>query len=320
MTRYALRRTGATLISLFFASILIFLAGRALPGDPAVSMAGAEATDPAQLDAIRIRYGLDQPIWVQYQRWIGQAVQGELGQSLRTGLPVRDLILSRIPVTLQLSGLALLVSVAIGITAGIVSAVKRRKAPDYIANVAGLAGLSVPNFWLGMMLTFYVGLGLGWLPVSGYTPFDADPVDNLRRMVLPVITLGTGMAAVLMRQMRASMLDSLGSDYVRTARAKGLSERAVIASHALRNSLITVTTVIGLQLATLLTGAVIVEQIFLIPGFGKLLLDALFQRDYPVLQGVVLFSSMIYLVVNLLVDLCYSMLNPRIRVAAEPSS
>lgn len=319
MTRYILRRTAQAALALFFATILIFLAARALPGDPAIALAGAEATDPAQLDAIRARYGLDQPIPVQYARWMGQAVQGNFGSSIRTGLPVTDLIVSRIPVTIQLSALALAMSVLIGVPAGIVSAIRRGKAADYAANVIGLAGLSVPNFWLGMMLISLFSLTLEWLPPSGFTSFASDPADNLRRMVLPVITLGTGMAAIVMRQTRSSMLESLGADYVRTARAKGLSEGAVIASHALRNSLLTVTTVIGLQLAALLTGAVVTEQIFLIPGFGKLLLDSVFQRDYPVLQAVVVFAAIAYLLVNLIVDILYSVLNPRIRVSGRSS-
>jgi peptide/nickel transport system permease protein len=313
--RYLLRRTGQTLVALFLATVVVFLGARALPGDPAIALAGEDASDPVRLERIRVRYGLDQPIPVQYVRWISLATQGDFGRSIRTGLPVSRLMTSRIPITLQLTGLSLLVAIVIGMPAGVVSAVQRGKVADYTANAIGLTGLSIPNFWLGMMLILLFAVNLGWLPASGYIPFSADPGENLRRMLLPAITLGTAIAAVVMRQMRSSMLESLGADYVRTARAKGLPERTVVGSHALRNSLITVTTVIGLQLGHLLSGAVVTEQIFVIPGFGKLLVDSVFQRDYPVLQGVVVVAAVAYLLANWLVDVLYSLLNPRIRVS-----
>lgn len=319
MRRYLLRRTGQTLIALFLATVVVFLGARALPGDPAIAFAGEDAHNPERLEQIRIRYGLDQPLPVQYGRWISQAAQGDFGRSLRSGLPVGELIVTRIPVTLQLAGMSMVVALAIGIPAGVVSAVRRGKAADYAANAFGLAGLSIPNFWLGMMLIVVFAVNLGWLPASGYTPFADDPVDNVLRMLMPSITLGTAMAAVVMRQMRSSMLESLGADYVRTARAKGLPERTVVGSHALRNSLITVTTVVGLQLAHLLSGAVITEQIFIIPGFGKMLVDSVFERDYPVLQGVVVVAAVAYLLANWLVDILYSVLNPRIRVSGRAS-
>ncbi|MBA2318345.1 MAG: ABC transporter permease [Euzebyales bacterium] len=315
MTRYLLRRTLHALIALFLATVMVFIGIRALPGDPAIALAGEEALNPEMIEAIRQRYGLDQPPPVQYWRWIGQAVQGDFGRSIRTGLPVSALIVSRIPITIQLTMLSLLVAVTIGMPAGVISAVRRGKPADYLANGFGLAGLSIPNFVLGMALIITLTVDRNWFPSSGYTSFAVDPVDNLMRMVLPAITLGTSMSAIIMRQMRSSMLDALTADYVRTARSKGLSEWSVIGSHALRNSLITVTTVIGLQLAGLLSGAVITEQIFLIPGFGKLLLDSVFQRDYPVLQGVVVIAAVAYVSINLLVDITYSLLNPRIRVS-----
>ena len=319
MTRYLVRRTVHALIALFLATVIVFIGVRLLPGDPAIALAGEDGANPDTIEAVRERYGLNDPMPVQYWRWIQHAVQGDFGRSIRTGVPVGDLIFSRIPITVQLTTMSLAVAMVIGIPAGIISAVRRGKLTDYAANMFGLAGLSIPNFWLGMMLIVAFAVNRDWFPASGYTSFAVDPVDNVMRMVLPAITLGTSMAAIIMRQMRSSMLDSLTADYVRTARAKGLSERAVIGSHALRNSLITVTTVIGLQLAALLSGAVITEQIFVIPGFGRLMLQAVFQRDYPVLQGVVVIAAVAYIVINFLVDILYSVLNPRIRVTGSGS-
>jgi peptide/nickel transport system permease protein len=200
-----------------------------------------------------------------------------------------------------------------------VAAVRRGKVSDYVANAVALVGLSVPHFWLGLLLIILFAVKLGWLPSGGYVPFGEDPVDNLRHMLLPALVLGTGLAAVVMRQMRSSMIDSLGADYIRTARAKGLSERAVVGKHAFRNSLITVTTVIGLQLGALISGAVITETIFQIAGFGRLTIDAVNQRDYALIQGVVLVAAAGYVLVNLTVDILYSFLNPRIRVSGRPT-
>jgi peptide/nickel transport system permease protein len=241
-------------------------------------------------------------------------VRGDLGTDQRE-LSVGRTIVQRLPITLELAGLAILIGSAIGIVAGVLAAVRRGKATDYVATTVALVGLSVPHFWLGILMIIYFAVRLHWLPAGGYVAFSTNPVQNLEHMLMPAIVLGTGLSAVLMRQMRSSMLNALGADYVRTARAKGLSEWSVIAKHALRNSLITVTTVIGLQLGALISGAVITEQIFVIPGFGRLTIDAVNQRDYTLLQGVVLVAAAGYVVVNLLVDVVYSLLNPRIRVA-----
>lgn len=316
MLGFALRRLGASLLALLLASMLVFGAIRALPGDPALALAGEER-DPQSLAEVREKYGLDQPVPVQYWRWASLAARGDFGTSVRTGLEVRELITSRLPITIELALYSMLVAVLIGIPTGVLAAVRRGKPADYVGNAFGLIGLSVPNFWLGLMLILVFAVQLGWLPASGYVPFARDPLGNLERMLLPAIVLGTGLAAVLMRQMRSSMLETLDADYVRTARAKGLSERAVIGVHALRNSLITVVTIVGLQLGALLSGAVVTEQIFVIPGFGKLIVDGVFTRDFPVVQGVVLVSAAGYIVVNLAVDLVYSLLNPRIRVAGR---
>jgi peptide/nickel transport system permease protein len=316
MRGFIVRRIGASLLVLLVASVLIFLGVRALPGDPALALAG-EDRSPQALEEIRAKYGLDDPVPVQYARWLGQVVQGDLGTSVRTGLDVRETIVERLPVTLELAALSILVALVIGIAAGVIAAVRRGSLADYGGSLAALLGLSIPNFWLGLVLILVFAVALGVLPASGYVPFLEDPLDNLRRMVMPAIVLGTGLAAVIMRQTRASMLESLGSDYIRTARAKGLRERSVVGSHALRNSLITVVTLVGLQLGALISGAVVTEQVFVLPGFGKLTVDSVFQRDYPLIQGVVLVAAFGYVVVNLLVDILYSLIDPRIRVSGS---
>jgi peptide/nickel transport system permease protein len=312
MGAFILRKVGAALIVVFLASVLVFAGVRAIPGDPALAFA-AEDRDPQVLAEIRAKYGLDDPLPVQYVRWIGLAVQGDLGTDTR-GLPVAETIVTRLPLTLELAGLAILIGAAIGIPAGVIAAVRRGKASDYAATTVALFGLSVPHFWLGLLLIIVFAVNLDWLPAGGYVPFREDPLGNLEHMLMPAVVLGTGLSAVLMRQMRSAMLTSLAADYVRTARAKGLSEWSVVGRHALRNSLITITTVLGLQLGALISGAVVTEQIFGIAGFGRLTVDSIAQRDYALLQGVVLVAAAGYVVVNLLVDLTYSLINPRIRV------
>jgi peptide/nickel transport system permease protein len=310
---FLLRKLGAALVVLFLASVVVFLGIRALPGDPATAL-GAENRDPAVMAAIRHHYGLDKPIPVQYAKWLGLALRGDLGSDQRE-LSVSHTIVQRLPITLELAFLSILVGALIGLPAGIVAAVRRGRPEDYGATAAALVGLSVPHFWLGLMMISYFAVHLHWLPASGYVSFSHHPLENLRHLLMPALVLGTGLSAVLMRQMRSSMLNSLSADYVRTARAKGLSEWTVVLKHALRNSLITVTTIIGLQLGALISGVVVTESIFVIPGFGRLTLDAINQRDYTLLQGVVLVAASGYVVVNLAVDLVYSLLNPRIRVA-----
>jgi peptide/nickel transport system permease protein len=313
MSGFLLRKVGAALIVLFLSSVLVFVGVRAIPGDPAIAL-GAENRDPAVLAAVRHKYGLDEPLPVQYLNWVSLAVRGDLGRDQRE-LSVSETIVQRLPITLELAGLAILIGSGIGITAGVFAAVRRGKPSDYAATTTALVGLSIPHFWLGILMIIYFAVQLNWLPAGGYVPFSENPIQNLEHMIMPAIVLGTGLSAVLMRQMRSSMLGALGADYVRTARAKGLSEFSVVGKHALRNSLITVTTVIGLQLGALISGAVITEQIFVIPGFGRLTIDAVNQRDYTLLQGVVLVAAAGYVVINLLVDVVYSLLNPRIRVA-----
>ncbi|MBO0914649.1 ABC transporter permease [Streptomyces laculatispora] len=313
MTKYLLTRLRQSLITLFLVSIVVFAGIRALPGDPALALAGEERS-PEALTAIREAYGLNDNIVVQYGRFIGHALTGDLGTSSRTGLPVADAIGQALPVTLELAALSLLLAVVLGIGAGVIAAVRRGKPEEWIANVIALIGLSIPTFWLGIVLVLGFAIAVPVFAASGYVPFGTDPVDNLRRMVLPAIVLGSGLAAVVMRQTRAAMLDSLSADYVRTARAKGLSKRSVVGGHALRNSLVTVVTVLGLQLGHLISGAVVTEQIFVLPGFGKLTIDAVFTRDYATLQAVVLCTSAAYILINLLVDVVYSVIDPRIRL------
>jgi peptide/nickel transport system permease protein len=312
MGGFLLRKVGAALIVLVLASMLVFIGVRAIPGDPAIAL-GAENRDPAVLAEIRHKYLLDRPLPVQYGHWVWLALQGDLGVDQRQ-LSVSHTIITRLPITLEIALLSLVVSVLVGIPAGVIAAVRRGKPEDYLVTTGALIGLSVPHFWLGLLFIIWFAVDLHWLPASGYVSIH-HPLANLEHLVMPAIVLGTGFAAVLMRQMRSSMLTSLGADYVRTARAKGLSEWSVVGRHAFRNSLITITTLLGLQLGALISGVVITETIFGIAGFGRLTIDAVNQRDYALIQGVVLVTAAGYVLVNLLVDVVYSLLNPRIRVS-----
>ena len=311
MLRFALNRALTAVPTLLIVTLMVFGIQRSLPGDPATILAG-EQQDPQVIAYLRERYRLDDPIPVQYLAWLGQVARGDLGTSLRTNQPVAQLILEKLPVTVELALLSLLVAVVIAIPAGVIAAVRKGGAADVGATVFALSGLSVPNFWLGIMLILFFSVQLKWLPASGYVPFFEDPVENLRRMVMPAFVLGTGLAAVLMRQMRSAMLEVLKQDFVRTARAKGVRGWSVIVRHAMRNALLPVVTVLGLQLGALLSGAVLTEQVFTIPGFGKLVVDAVFNRDYAVVQGVVLFTATAYIGINLVVDVLYALLNPKI--------
>lgn len=314
MAMFVLRRAGSAVVVFLLASVLVFLGIRALPGDPARVLAGQEA-GPGVIAAIRHQYGLDQPLPVQYIDYLGRLLHGDLGRSTQDGLPVSQILLQRLPITIELSLLAIAVAIGVGVTTGVVAAARRGRTADYFATAFGLVGLSVPHFWLSLLAILLFAVKLHWLPASGFVALSDDPVENLRRMVMPAVVLGTGFAAVLMRQTRAAMLGSLSADYTRTARAKGIAEWRVIGVHALRNSLTTVVTILGLQLGELISGAVITESIFVIPGFGKLTVDSVLQRNYPVIQSVVLVTVMGYIVVNLCVDILYAVFNPRIRVA-----
>jgi peptide/nickel transport system permease protein len=308
---FVAQRALTAIPTLLIVTVMVFGIQRSLPGDPAVILAGEER-DPQVIAFIRAKYRLDEPIPVQYVAWLGQLARGDLGVSMRTGEPVSSLILTKLPVTVQLAVLSILVAVAVAIPAGAIAATRKNTGWDVAGTVVALSGLSIPNFWLGIMLILLVSVQLGWLPASGFVPFLEDPIENLRRMIMPAFVLGTGLAAVLMRQMRSSMLEVLSQDFVRTATAKGASGWTTVVRHAMRNALIPVVTILGLQLGTLLSGAVLTEQVFTIPGFGKLIVDAVFNRDYAVVQGVVLFTATSYIAINLAVDVLYAVLDPRI--------
>lgn len=316
MRRYLLTRAWQSLLTLFLATVVVFLGVRALPGDPALALAG-EDRSPAVLAAIRQQYGLDQSLARQFWDFVVRALHGDLGTSVRTGASVSSMLQTALPVTLELAALALLLATIFGIGAGVLAAVRRGRPAEWVANALALVGLSVPHFWLGLVAILYLSVATGLFPASGFVPLLDNPVDNLHHIILPALILGTALAAVIMRQTRSAMLDSLSMDYVRTAKAKGLGPRAVIGRHALRNSLIVVVTIVGLQLGELISGAVVTEQIFGLPGLGKMTIDAVFQRDYPVIQGVVLVTATAYIGINFLVDLLYSVIDPRIRVGTE---
>jgi peptide/nickel transport system permease protein len=273
-----------------------------------------EESDPTTLAEIRSSFGLDQPLPIQYVRYVANALTGDLGRSSRTGLPVAQSIGHALPVTLQLATFAIAIAALIGVGAGIVAAVRRRTFSEWAANSVALLGLSVPNFWFGLMAVLVFAIAYPILPASGFVSLFDDPVQSFRHLLLPAIVLGSALSAVIMRQTRSAMLEALGTDYVRTARAKGLGGAQVVFGHALRNSLIVVVTIVGLQLGALISGAVVTEQIFVLPGFGKLTIDAVFTRDYPMIQGVVLVTATAYIGINLLVDFLYSIIDPRVRV------
>lgn len=312
MFRLISRRLAELLPTILIVSVLIFGLQQLLPGDPATIMAGEER-DPEVIAQIRAQYHLDQPVAVQYFHWIKGVLSGDLGESMRLKQPVSELVVQKLPVTLQLASMAMLIAILIGIPAGVISAVKKDTAWDYAVNIVSLWGISTPNFWLGILLIFLFSVHLGWLPASGYVSPIVDPWMSLKTTIMPAFVLGNSIAGVLMRHTRAAMLQALSSDYVRTARAKGLFESAVIIRHAMRNALTPVITLGALEFGTLLSGAVLTEQIFTIPGFGKLIVDAVFNRDYAVVQGVVLVTSATYILLNLLADIGYILVNPRLR-------
>jgi peptide/nickel transport system permease protein len=310
---FLVRRACISALTLLLISLIVFTGVRMIPGDPARVLAGTDA-DAAGIEEIREKYGLNAPLPLQYLRWLGLAVRGDLGESIRTRTSVAWTVAIKLPITIELTLLSLLVALTIAIPAGVIAAVRRNTVWDVLASGVSLCGVSVPNFWLGIMLILLVSVRFGWLPASGFVPLAEDPVGNLKRMLMPALVLGTGLAAVLMRQTRNAMIEVLSADYVRTARAKGLAQRAVVVRHALRNGLIPVVTILGLQMGALMGGAVVTEQIFVLPGFGRLIVEAVFTRDYPVVQGVVLLTASSYVLINLLVDVSYTVLNPRIRI------
>ncbi len=314
MLNYVGKRLLAMIPVLFLVSLIAFTIIHLTPGDPAMMMLGEEAT-PDTIAALRHDLGLDRPLPVQYITWLGRVLQGDLGRSIRQHQPVLDAIVQRLPVTVELTFFAMLISLCIAIPTGIVSATRRNSAADVGSTIVSLLGVSMPNFFLAMLLIFVFALHLRLLPPIGYTPITRGLAANLRGMILPAITLGTAAAAIVSRLTRSTLLEVLSQDYIRTARAKGLGERAVVYGHALRNALIPVVTIVGLQTGALLGGAVITETIFVLPGVGALVVSSIFQRDFPTVQGAVLFLSLLHMFVNLTVDLLYAYLDPRIRLA-----
>ena len=311
---YVVRRIGLSLVVLFGVSILIFTIVRLLPGDVIDIMIGTEgAMSAGQQRAVREQYGLNDSWPVQYVRWLGGVIQGNLGKSFRTNQEVLPLIAARLPTTVELALLSVALSTAIAIPLGVISALSRNGWTDFSARLLGLVGLSVPNFWLATILILVASFQFRWSPALIYVPPTQDPLANLQQMLLPTISLAVFLTAIVMRMTRSTVLEVLGEDYVRTAYAKGLREKVVIVRHVLRNALIPVVTIIGLQAGTLLGGVVVIEQLFGLPGLGWTLLNAIYQRDYPVVQGTVLFFALVFALINLLVDLTYAQLDPRIR-------
>lgn len=312
MLRFLAGRLAVAIPTLLLVSLLVFSLQKLLPGDPALALAG-EDRSPEVITFLRQKYRFDQPIPVQYWAWLSAFASGDLGVSVRTGLPIGRMVVEKLPVTIELSLLSMLIALALGVPAGVAAALKRGSPIDYLVGTLGLLGLSIPSFWLGIMLILLFSVSLGLLPSGGYTPFVENPWENLRTMLLPSLVLGSASAAIIMRHTRSSMLTVLRQDFVRTARAKGLPDRIVVVRHALRNGLIPVVTLATLQLGQLLSGAVLTEQVFGIPGFGKMIVDGVFSRDYAVVQAVVMCAAVFFLLLSLVADLAYAALNPRIR-------
>jgi peptide/nickel transport system permease protein len=313
---FLIRRLLLTLPILFIVSVVCFSLINLIPGDPATVILGPEASEQAK-EQMREQLGLNKPIVVQYVDWLGGVLHGDLGESLVDGTPVSQLILQRLPVTLELALGTFLVSLTIAVVAGILSASKKGTWVDYVSTGFALGGISIPHFWLGMMFIIIFAVNLGWLPASGYVPFFEDPAANIAVMILPVLATGLRESAELMRMLRSSLLEELGSDYVRTAFSKGLSRRVVVIRHAVRNALIPFVTASGLQIAALLGGLVVTEQVFQLPGVGRLIVESILERDYTVVQGAVLTVTVIVVLINVLVDLLYAVIDPRIALSEE---
>ena len=312
MGRFILGRLLAIVPVLVLVTAGVFFLIHLTPGDPIDAMM-AESADPSVKAALSRQLGLDQPIHVQYLRWMGRVLHGDLGRSIRNNQPVIEDVGRRIRPSVELALLAILIALVVAFPLGILSAARRNTPVDGAGTTFALIGICMPNFLIALLLIFLFGVTLRWLPVSGYTDPLEDPVNGLRSLTLPAITLGLALGAVLTRTLRSSLIEALSEDYVRTARAKGLTERVVLSRHALKNGLIPVATVLGLQLGGLVGGAVITEYVFALPGVGRLVVDAVFARDYPLVQGVVLLIALAYIATNLLVDLVYGLLDPRIR-------
>lgn len=314
MGHFLIRRLAGAFLVLVLVSLLSFALIWLVPGDPAAAFLDASAT-PEQVAKLRSALGLDLSLPQQMLGWYGRVLSGDLGQSILLNRSVTAALIERLPVTLSLAALALAFAVFLGVAAGIIAAVNHNRWPDQAVMTTALLGLSVPDFWLGLVMVLVFAVSLGWLPSGGFTPFMQSPVEWLRGMILPALTLGLVQVGFIARMARASMLDTLGQDYVRTADAKGLAKLHVVLRHALPNAMIPILTVIGIVSGALLGGAVIVEQVFSIPGIGRLIVGAIASRDFPVLQGGLLFLAVVYLAINLVVDILYAVVDPRVRLA-----
>lgn len=308
-----LNRILSSIPVLFIVSVLVFMMLQLLPGDPATVILGQEAT-PEAIEAMRVKLGLDKPLLEQYITWVANVLQGNLGESLVDGTSVNLLIQERLPATLELIIGSFIVAMIIALPAGIISAARPNKLVDHICTFIALVGMSIPHFWLGMMAIILFAVKLDLLPASGYVPFTEDPIENLKTVILPVVATGFRQSAVLMRMVRSSMLEVMQADYIRTASSKGLSEMTVLFGHALKNAMIPVITTSGLMLATLLGGLVITETIFNIPGYGKLIIESVFNRDFITVQSCILVSAVIVVIINILVDILYALVDPRIKL------
>lgn len=313
MREYALRRILTMVPVLFIISIISFSLLFILPGDPALAMLGEDVGDEAAYEAIRKDLGLDRPVWVQYGSWLSRTVQGDLGTSIRTREPVSEILLSRLPITMYYGFAGLLLGIVIGISVAMVSALRPGSRVDAFGTVLAMGGVAIPSFWLALLLMYVFALILGWLPPSGYVSPFKDLSASAKLLIMPAIVLGTSSAAVIMRQARSALIEVMAQDYITTARSRGLSERLVIWRHALKNAMIPVLTILGLQVGNLVNGAVITETVFAIPGVGRTTVDAIFFRDFPVLQGAVLMLTFAVLLANLVTDLAYGLVDPRIR-------
>lgn len=314
MTAYILRRLVALVPVLILSGIAIFLLMRFIPGDPALMLVGTEAT-PEQIETLRALLGLNRPIHEQFVQWASHLLRGDLGISIIQRRPVVDILMERFPLTLLLALLATLISLAIGIPSGIIAAIKRNQLWDKLVLIAAMGGVSIPNFWLGVMLLSLFSVVLGWFPLQGYVSPLTSPVESLRSLFLPALALGAVQAALVARMVRSTMLEVLGQDYMRTARAKGLRESVVIGRHALRSSLLPVVTVVGNNFGHLLGGSVVIETVFGLPGIGRFMITSIFNRDYAAVQGTLLFVVLLFVVLNILVDVLYVYLDPRIKYA-----
>lgn len=317
MTRYLLSRLGQSVVVFLIVSVVVFFAVRTVPQDPIYALVGedAEGYTPAQIETIREEFGLNRPLPVQYMSWVGDALKGDWGLSFQNKLPVIDLIKKRVPFTLTLAVGAMAISIVFGISTGVIAALTRNSKWDMMATGSAMFAVAVPEFWLALMMILFFGVTLGILPVYGAVLIWDDPIEGFRLLIMPAFALGIGGAATLMRQSRSSMLETMGEDYIRTARSKGVKEKTVIIVHALRNSLLPVVTILGLRIGRVLGGAVVIETMFSWPGLGQLAVSSLQKADYPVIMAIVMFSSAAVIIANFVTDIAYSYIDPRIRYA-----